>query len=386
MNADRTVAPGSLPEAAEALRATDAAGGSVRFAGGGTKRAWGRPGTETSGVLVTSRLNRIVEHNAADLTLIAEAGTRLSEIEGAVRAAGQILAIDPPDPTALATIGGVLATGDSGPLRQRYGGPRDLVLGMRVALADGTVARSGGKVIKNVAGYDLAKLFTGSFGSLGLIGEVVLRLHPAPPARATVVGRSSDPERLGRAAVAVGSEPLELEAFDVRWSGGEGTLLARVGGRQAGDRARRAAAAIAAAALDAKVIEEVEAEEGVWRTQREGQRAATGGVAVRVSGLRTDVRAAIEAARATGASLVGRASLGLFWFRLPPSPVEDLRAAIGEIRSRLRRPVAVLDAPEPLRHNPWGPVDDGLARLMRSVRERFDPNRTCNPGVFLEVV
>ena len=103
--------------------------------------------------------------------------------------AGQMLALDPPGDDA--TIGGIVATGDSGPLRHRYGGPRDLVLGVTVALPDGTVAQAGGKVIKNVAGYDLSKLMTGSFGTLGLIAQVALRLHPLPRETVTAYRRDA---------------------------------------------------------------------------------------------------------------------------------------------------------------------------------------------------
>src|SRR5213082_3750683 len=108
-----------------------------------------------------------------------------------------MLALDPPGE---GTVGGLFATADSGPLRHRHGAPRDLVLGMTVALSDGTLARAGGKVIKNVAGYDLAKLYAGSFGTLGLIVEVVVRLHPRPTRTATVVGRTDDVSALSRAA------------------------------------------------------------------------------------------------------------------------------------------------------------------------------------------
>src|SRR6202043_2363630 len=129
----------------------------------------------------------------------------LARIQQELAAAGQQLALDPPlgvGDRRDATLGGVLATGDCGPLRHRYGGPRDLVLGVTVALSDGTIARSGGKVIKNVAGYDLAKLFAGSFGTLGVILEVVVRLHPRPPRTCSVVGRTEDAAAMGRAASA----------------------------------------------------------------------------------------------------------------------------------------------------------------------------------------
>src|ERR671922_165772 len=139
-----------------------------------------------------------------------------------------MLSLDPPD--AGATIGGVVAAGDSGPLRSRYGGVRDLVVGIRVALSDGTVAKSGGKVIKNVAGYDLGKLFAGSLGTLGAILEVTVRLHPLPPVTATAAAGSRDPAVLARAASELAHAPLEQLSLDVRWGGGDGAVLSRFGG------------------------------------------------------------------------------------------------------------------------------------------------------------
>ena len=136
-----------------------------------------------------------------------------------------------------------MATADSGPLRHRYGGVRDLVVGATVALSDGTLAKSGGKVIKNVAGYDLAKLFTGSYGTLGLIVRVAVRLHPLPPRTATAVGASDDPDVLGAAATDLASHPLEADCLDVDWRDGAGRLLVRFGSAAAdaaggGDRWR----------------------------------------------------------------------------------------------------------------------------------------------------
>src|SRR5258708_22182924 len=164
----------------------------VRLRGGGTKLRWGSPGPETHIELSTGRLAHVVEHNSGDLTAVLEAGVRLADAQARFATAGQMLALDAPlaapgSSEPAATIGGIVATGDSGPMRHRFGGPRDLVLGMTVALSDGTVAQSGGKVIKNVAGYDLAKLLAGSFGTLGLILSVNVRLHPQPPGTATAL-------------------------------------------------------------------------------------------------------------------------------------------------------------------------------------------------------
>jgi glycolate oxidase FAD binding subunit len=140
-------------------------------------------------VLSTARLNRVLEHEPGDLTAIVEAGLRLSTLQAALEPHGQMLALDPPgDPT----IGACLAGDLSGPRRHRYGAMRDLVIGVTVVLADGTVASSGGKVVKNVAGFDLGKLFAGSHGRLGLIARVALRLHPRPTASATVLVETDD--------------------------------------------------------------------------------------------------------------------------------------------------------------------------------------------------
>ncbi|HEV2874839.1 MAG TPA: FAD-binding oxidoreductase, partial [Thermoleophilaceae bacterium] len=240
-------------ELAAALAEAD---GTVRVHGEGTKLGW--VGGEADVELSTAGLDEIVEHNVGDLTAVLQAGVPLSRAQRQFAEAGQMLAVDPPDQGA--TIGGVVAANDSGPLRARYGGIRDLVVGMRVALADGTVAKSGGKVIKNVAGYDLAKLFVGSFGRLGAVLEVSVRLHPLPPATATAVARSSDPDALGRAALALSHARLEQLGLDVRWEDGEGAVLSRFGGAAAVPQAQAAARLLG----DAELIED---DDGLWQAQ-----------------------------------------------------------------------------------------------------------------------
>ena len=155
------------------------------------------------------RLDRVLEHEAGDLTCTVEAGIRLSALQEALAAAGQRLSLDPPgDPT----VGACLAQRLSGPLSHRFGTPRDLVLGVTLVLGDGTVASSGGKVVKNVAGYDLGKLVCGSEGRLALIARVALRLHPLPAARATMVVETSTPADVVRA---LRRSPLQPSALDV---------------------------------------------------------------------------------------------------------------------------------------------------------------------------
>jgi glycolate oxidase FAD binding subunit len=347
----RVVAPADGAEAARIL----AAGGTVRPRGGGTKWAWAAP-AEPDVVLSTERLDRISEHNAGDLTAVVGAGVRLGDAQSAFAEAGQMLALDPP--AAGATLGGIVATADSGPLRHRYGAPRDLLLGITVALADGTVARSGGKVIKNVAGYDLAKLFAGSFGTLGVIVEVVVRLHPRPPVTMTAVGETDDPAALARAALTLAAAPLELEALDVRWESGRGTLLAQVAGAAAEPRAGRVAALMA---LDASVRRD---DAPLWAAQRAGQRSDDG-VVLRVAALPTGLERVLSVAQAFGGRLVGRAGVGTSWLCLPAAVFAEASAALAPF------PHVVTDSPLPLRAETAR--DEGLVRLERRLKERFDP-------------
>src|SRR5918911_1110702 len=201
------------------------------------------PGAEPEVEVQTGGLGRIREHNEGDFTAVLEAGVPMAEAQATFAAAGQMLALDPPlGEGDAATVGGVVATADSGPLRHRYGGVRDLVVGITVVLSDGTVAKAGGKVIKNVAGYDLGKLFAGSYGTLGLIASVAVRLHPQPSATATASGTTDDPERLLRVVLELARHPLEASCLDAAWHDGSGRVLVRWGGAAAARQARAATA------------------------------------------------------------------------------------------------------------------------------------------------
>jgi glycolate oxidase FAD binding subunit len=380
----RVEEPEAYDEAAQALARAAANGEAVRFRGGGTKFAWGNAVPDPDVVISTSGLDRILEHNAADLTAVVQAGAPLAKVQAAFASVGQTLPLDPPlGPAGAATMGGVLATGDSGPLRHRYGAPRDLLLGATVALSDGSIARAGGKVIKNVAGYDLAKLFTGSFGTLGMILEVAVRLHPLPAHTATVDGRTTDPETLRRAALAVVREPLELSSLDVWWHQGAGGVLARASGvaprvtaDAAADRLRRAGCAVG--------LVDGSAEEETWQRQRDAQRS-TGGVVVRVSGLTTGLARVVGAVDRLGATLVGRVS-GAVWCSIPAGDAADAVAAVEELREAVAPwPAVVLDAPPEVRHKVevWGMADGPELQVMRRLKQRFDPSNACSCGIFV---
>jgi glycolate oxidase FAD binding subunit len=375
----RQLRPASREAAAAALSEASTSGEIVRIAGGGSKSRWGALGAPPDVELRTDRLERIVEHNQGDLTAVLEAGVPLARAQQQFASAGQMLALDPfLGAGHEATIGGVLATADSGPLRHRYGAPRDLVLGMTVALSDGTVARSGGKVIKNVAGYDIGKLFTGSFGTLGLILEVSVRLHPLPSSTATVLGDTADPAAVARAARALVVAPLELEALDVAWSGARGGVLAQCAGAATGPRGRKIAGLMRDAGLDG--VEVVDDDAELWARQRAGQRA-TRGVLVHVAARPSSLADVLEAVRCADAAAVGRAALGHTFIDADPGALD----ALLERLPAAAVPV-LLDAPDELRGTVelWGPARDARAQaLMEQIKHRFDPARTCNPGVFV---
>lgn len=378
----RVERPSDAGAVASALAAASAAGERVRTAGGDSKRSWGALAPEPEVELRTGALDRIVAYDPGDLTAVLQAGVTLAAAGEEFARHGQALALDPPDGGGVATVGGVVAAADSGPWRHRHGSARDLLLGATVALPDGTLARAGSRVIKNVAGYDLAKLYAGSLGTLGTIVEVVVRLHPRPASTATVIALASSPETLGSGAAALGAAPLELEALDVRWAPGGGAILARAGGRSAGGLAARAADLLAGAGLEPEPV--IEDDEDPWAAQRAAQRPAAGGAIVRVSSLPSRLARVLGAALAVGADgAVGRAALGLTWISLGAGI--DGAAALAELRDRLAPlPVVLQEGPDELRAavDPWG-VDEGPAlELMRRVKARFDPGGTCRPGVF----
>jgi glycolate oxidase FAD binding subunit len=363
-HAGRISAPSSVEELAEELRAADEAGRRVRIRGAATKLAWAADATPELEVSATG-LTDVLEHNPGDLTAVLGAGVPLARAQEAFAREDQMLALDPPG--ADATIGGVVASADSGPLRARYGGVRDLVIGMRIALADGTVAKSGGQVIKNVAGYDVAKLFAGSFGTLGAITEVSVRLHPLAASTATVLGNASDPGLLSRGAQALSHARLEQLGLDIRWAGGRGSVLSRAGGATPLPQAEAAQRVLDEAGLQTEIRED---DDGLWQAQRERQRSPAGLVA-KVSALQTDVPELLHTAERNGATLVGRPALGLFWLRLDEGSPGEL---VSELRGRYV--TAVLDRPEGLEVERSPALEPGVERLMERVKMRFDPNGT----------
>ena len=180
--------------------------------GSGSKLAWGAPVSQPAVFVSTEHLNKIVDHAIGDLTVTAQAGIKFDALQAILQQSGQFLAIDPSYPSG--TIGGIVATGDSGALRHRYNSVRDMVLGVEFVRSDGKIVKAGGRVVKNVAGYDLMKLLTGSYGTLGILSQITVRLYPNQEASQTIL-LAGDPEILQRAIQGILSSGLTPSAMDL---------------------------------------------------------------------------------------------------------------------------------------------------------------------------
>src|SRR5580692_4054501 len=244
--------PASTEEASALLRAAAAHDLAVVPRGAGTGLGWGLPGLRCDLVVDMQAMDQVLEHAAGDLVVRVQAGVTIGQLASVLARAGQQLALDVP---AEATVGGMVGTGTAGPRRFRYGAPRDLLIGITAVRADGVVAHAGGKVVKNVAGYDIGKLLAGSQGTLALITEATFRLHPLPEAVAYVTAEFGPAQRgaAGVAAVAAGAASRGAARGHLARSGGTSQAdvgAAGVGGRiTGGRRGGGRAATVGAAAL-----------------------------------------------------------------------------------------------------------------------------------------
>jgi glycolate oxidase FAD binding subunit len=389
--------PASTQEASALLRAAAAFDLAVVPRGAGTGLSWGAPPSACDLVIDLQAMDQVIEHAAGDLVARVQAGATIGHLASVLGSAGQELALDVP---ADATVGGVVATGTAGPRRFRYGAPRDLLIGITIVRADGVVARSGGKVVKNVAGYDLGKLFSGSQGTLGLITEVAFRLHPRPAAAAWVTG-DYRPSALAQAAAAVAAaagSALVPSAVELAWSAEflrMGVLLEGTSSG-VGERAGRVAELIAAAGGTPVVARS----EVPFRWFDLVPEAGAPAVVVRVSFWISRLAAVLEAIAGAGVSagvrpvVSGPAGAGVLYACLDPGVAEAdaarfvlvLRDALGlsggpgGLVAEPRGSVAVLAAPPAVltAAGAHGPVPGG--GLMRAVKDQFDPGHRMFPG------
>jgi len=349
--------------------------------GGGTKLHWGNLPEAVDLILSTARFDRLVEHAWADMTATVEAGCTVAALQRQLAARGQRLALDPLF-AERATVGGVIATNDSGALRLRFGAVRDHLLGVRLVLADGTIARGGGKVVKNVAGYDLPKLMTGALGTLGVIIEATFRLYPLPASTRTVSFALDSLRRANELALAIFDSTLAPASMQVR-------AEARAAGAMLDVRFEGPPAAVDAQLRRVRALGQAARvageDDGVWRAREELWGEANV-LICKLSVLRSQLAEAIErAARVaerhqTQWRAVAQAFgvITMAFSRATAELIAELRAALeGASCVVLRAPLEVKRQVDV-----WGSAGDALP-LMRRLREQFDPQRTLNPGRFV---
>ncbi|HEX9345666.1 MAG TPA: FAD-binding oxidoreductase, partial [Candidatus Acidoferrum sp.] len=365
--------PDNENQLASALSLANEAGMTVVPRGGATKLDWGNPPKKVNLILSTARLNRIVEHAWADLTVTAEAGCTLQSLQHTLAQHGQRLAFDGLWPER-ATIGGVLSANDSGALRLRFGALRDLIIGVTIALPDGTLASSGGKVVKNVAGYDLPKLVTGALGTLGVITRAVFRLHPLPRAAKTFSFTAESFPAMQQHILAIQDSQLAHTALQIRCAAGE---------LPAADILFEATDAGLAAQESQlrKLLGSVRAEQSsgnIWNARQDlWNRPTNNTLLAKISLLPTDIAKTLDSLKAICDSRklnwqIALQATGIGMLRLEADP-SRLSEAVKQLRTELQSrggALVVLRRPQELHSiDAWGNAGDSVS-LMCAVKHQ----------------
>lgn len=380
------VTPSTAEDLASALAAASSAGHQVVIRGGGTKIDWGRVPERVDLVVSTARLNRVLAHRHGDLTATIEAGATLADANRELARHGQWLPLE--SAFDAATVGGIVATNDCGPARHRFGTPRDLLIGVTLALTDGRLIKAGGTVVKNVAGYDLGRLMSGSFGSFAAIVTATFKLSPLPSASGTLGVVYGDAATLATDAQVLASNQFEMTTCDVRVTLGAGSADHRLLICFASSPAATEAQLAAAQRLlrgDGTVVRGA-AEGELWRTQVESP--WTSGATLRLAWLPAslgDLLALLdEAARVSGAVLAftGRAAVGAGFVRIDGSD-QAVLTVVERLRHRaaVAGNVVVLRASDTVKRqiDVWG-EPTGAAPVLAAIKKTLDPAGILNAG------
>jgi glycolate oxidase FAD binding subunit len=356
----------------------------VLVRGSGTKIEWG-PAPRSIGLLIsTGRLNAVVAHRHGDLTATVQAGATLGDVNRILARHRQWTPLDPPWADR-ATIGGLVATNDSGPRRHRYGAPRDLIIGIEVARGDGQLAKGGGIVVKNVAGYDLPRLFTGSFGSLGAIVSATFKLYPLTAASTTLVADVKTLDDLTKVSGQIAASHLTPTALE--FSTHPRRLLVRFESIEPSveQQSMKAQSLIGSLGFEAQTVSGADED----RTWLEHARvwSEPGGTLLKVSVLPTAIADALgvieRGAGHDGFVAAGRAGAGVFVVRIDGG-LDAQERVIAALRGSIphgKGSAVIVRAPAALRNrvDVWGSVGDGLP-VMQAIKRELDPAGILSPG------
>lgn len=376
----------ALPESAEELAQVLAEASRDRqstvFRGGGSKLGWGRVPGHVDLVIGTAKLNGLIAHRHGDMTVTAQAGMPLATLNQRLAEHRQFLPLE--SAFDRATVGGIVATNDSGPMRHRFGTPRDLLIGVTLAMTDGRLVKAGGTVVKNVAGYDLGKLVSGSHGTLAAIVDATFKLLPIPLASTTLVATYADGNAVAHDIAALSSSQVELTAFDISASSeGRWILLLRMASSPAATAALTAEAKRLLSSAPAAVNDDEE--RVLWEEQIRAPWAGEGTI-VRLSWLPAKLPAVVallSRLRQNGcdvATFAARA-IGSGLLRLEGED-STIAAAIGVLReSSDVGHVVVLRATPSLKAkvDVWGP-SSGTIEVARTLKRMFDPADILGAG------
>ncbi len=367
----------------------------LAICGSGSKLSWGAPARGLRLLISTQRLTQLWEHAVGDLTVTAAAGLRLADLQAALAPSGQFLPLDPAYPET-ATLGGIVATADAGSWRQRYGSPRDLLLGLSFVRADGEIAKAGGRVVKNVAGYDLMKLFAGSYGSLGAIARVTFRTYPCPEASATawVAGPAA---AVARARTALFQSPLTPTAAELLSAslaraldlGEQPGLLVRYQSipDAVGEQVERWQQLAAGCGLQGAALSAA-ADATLWsRLSQQVRATENAAIACKIGILpsqATDLLAMLAASAPPDSLAQIQASSGVGYLRLPLATPAATLASLREFCAARQGYLTLLEAPLALKQQlePWGYSGQAIA-AMRRLKDQFDPSHLFSPGRFV---
>ena len=377
----QVVEPADPNELAATLQAASRDKQITVLRGGGTKLGWGRTPAAIDLIVSTAKLNTLLVHRHGDMTATAHAGVTLGQFNRELARHGQWLPIDSAFDGA--TIGGIVATNDSGPVRHRYGTPRDLLIGVTMALTDGRIIKAGGHVVKNVAGYDLGKLASGSFGTFAAIVDATFKLLPIPQASATVEASYVDGDVLAQDVMKVSTSQLEPMAFDVMLEGGQYRLRLLFASSPEAVSAQVESAQRLLSRPSTVVTGEPEMD--VWVDQVRSPWAGTGAV-IRFGWLPAklaDITTLMHDVQQMAGSIVmcGRVGTGAGLMRVD-GDVRTQAAVVERLRSSVWvGNVVVLRASHDLKQHVdvWGPAASA-ADAARALKGMFDPSGILNAG------